>query len=151
MSAHPYASFAQFTQVYSLAGLSQAQLENHYLPAAARYVDGRLSPAFTVPFSSNNLTARDLNIHAAYYLFVRGRTTKQTDSDEVKALLDDWITSLVSSGGAMALSDDTTLVPSAGTTVAWSNVMNYSPTFNMLDATEQRVDPDRQDDEADAL
>src|SRR3990167_6242213 len=149
MSAHPYANYTQFTQVYSVSGLTQAQLENHYLPAAARYVDGRLSPAFTAPFSSNNLTARDLNIHAAYYLFVRGRTSKQTDSDEIKALLDDWITALVSSGGSMALSDDTVLNPSAGTVIAWSNVMNYAPVFNMLDPDEQRVDPDRQNDEAD--
>ena len=149
MPAHPYASYAQFTQVYSVAGLTQPQLENHYLPAGARWIDGRLGSVFTVPFSSTNLTARDLNIHASMYLFLSGRTAKQDDAEEILKMLDGCITSLVSSNGVMLQSDDTTLAATSPQFQAWSTQKDYSPTFNMLDVVEQRVDHDRIIDERD--
>ena len=151
MPAHPYASFAQFTTVYSISGLSQAQLNDHYLPSGARYLDSRLSRAFTVPFSSNNLTARDMNIYSAMLLFLQGRTSKQDDAKELRGMLDQWIRDLAIGNGVMSLSDDTILTASGTQFQAWSTSETYHPVFNMLDPAEQIVDVDRIDDELDAL
>ena len=151
MAAHPYASYANFTAVYSVNGLTQAQLENHYLPAGARYLDSRLSRAFTAPFSSNNLTVRDMNIYAAMLLFLEGRTSKQDDANELRGMLDGWVDSLVEGNGTMSLSDDTVLEATGAQHQAWSTSEAYTPTFNMLDPVEQAVDTDRLDAELDAL
>ena len=151
MPAHPYASYANFTAVYSVAGLSQAALEGHYLPSGSRWLDSRLSRAFTVPFSSNNLTARDMNIYSAMLLFLEGRTSKQDDAAELRRMLDGWVESLVEGNGVMSLSDDTTLISDGAQHDVWSTVQNYAPTFNMLDAEEQEVNTDRLDDELDTV
>ena len=142
MPAHPYASYANFTAVYSVAGLSQTQLENHYLPAGSRYLDSRLSRAFTVPFSSNNLTARDMNIYSAMLLFLEGRTSKKDDAAEIRLLLDGWIKDLVEGNGTMSLSDDTVLASDGAQHDVWSTGQDYTPVFNVLDAEQQEVDPD---------
>lgn len=151
MAAHPYANYTQYTAVYSTPGLSQTQLEGHYLPAGARYVDARLSSAFTTPFSSNNLTARDLNIYAAQLLFLEGRTSKQDDAAELRRLLDAWFKSLADGNGSMSLSDDTVLDATGAQFDVYSTAQDYTPVFNMLDPIEQSVDTDRTDDEADAI
>jgi hypothetical protein len=151
MAAHPYATYANFTAVYSVSGLSQTALENHYLPAGARWLDSKLAKAFTVPFSSNNVTARDMNIYSAMLLFLQGRTSKQDDAAELRAFLDAWISDLTSGNGSMSLADDTVLVPTGAQYQAWSTTRVYQPTLaNMLDAEDQEVDPDRTDAEKDA-
>ena len=151
MPAHPYANYTQYTAVYSTPGLTQTQLESHYLPAGARYIDARLSRAFTVPFSSNNLTARDLNIYAAQLLFLQGRTSKQDDAAELRGFLDKLIDALVIKNGSMSLSDDTVLAATGAQFDVYSTTQDYTPVFNLLDPIEQQVDSDRLNDEADAI
>ena len=141
----PYATYAQFTAVYSLAGVPQAQVESYWLVMGTAWVNEQLGRYYTVPFSTNNLTARDLCIqHAAFR--VRQRTLKAEDSEELGAELRRRVKGLAA-GDPMMLDDDTLLYPSGGGTAAvWSNTMEHKPTFDLREPEAQRVDPDRLDE-----
>ena len=65
-----YATFSDFNTRYA-SRLSEAEINSHYLPYASARLEGLLGAAFTVPFSSNNLTARDLTIELAWLMVLR--------------------------------------------------------------------------------
>ena len=45
---------------------AQTEIDSHFISFAENELDGLLSPKFTVPFSSNNVTAKDLAIDLTY-------------------------------------------------------------------------------------
>lgn len=136
-----YASFADFTSVYSLKGVDKAEVESSWLPYGALRVNESLGARFTTPFSSNNQTARDLSIRYAY-LGILNRTRNQSDSDEMVRALDARITALNSGSAPMILDDGTSLFANQGGAESWSSTQGYKPVFDMRDAEYQRVDPD---------
>lgn len=145
-----YATFSEFTDVYSVKGVPEAEINSHWLPEGALVVNEKLGGLYTTPFSSNNETAKNLSIHFAYLGILVSRTRKQDDSPELKGYLDQRVSSIVSSGAPMVLTDGTTIFPDkAGSPKynAWSNTQEYKPTFDMRCAEDQRIDPDRIDDE----
>ena len=139
-----YATFSYFTAVYSVKGVEQAEVASFWLPHASRRLDGRLAQAFTVPFSDNNITARDLTVHLAY-LGMLHRTRVQDDSGELESKLDRWIAALSSGTEAMITDSGDVLRAHGPANDAWSTTQGEKSVFDMRDAMEQRVDPDQID------
>lgn len=143
MAFEPYATFDQFSQVYSARGVSVEEINSYWLFYGAGRVNEEFGGVFTVPFSSNNWTARDLNIHFAY-LGILERTLNQEDSEELRESIMSRVTDITSGGKAMLLDDGTTIqADKLNLDDAWSDTMDYKPTFDMRDAADQRIDPDR--------
>ena|SRR3990167_1876297 len=137
-----YANFSEFTQVYSLQGVSQADISSQWLPWGAWYLNQRLGGFYTTPFSSNNQTARNLSIHGAYYGLMM-RTRKDSDSFEIKRFLDQMITDITCGGMPMLTDSGESLdADKGGRFNAWSDRQDYNPTFTMLDPEYQTIDPD---------
>jgi len=146
-----YATFADFTAIYSLSPrVQQAEVESHWLPHGALLISEFLGKCFTIPFSSNNETAKDLNVHFAY-LGILERTRNQNDSEElsnalmmrVKNICEGNAPMITTSGEAIFANDLNNKFD------AWSNTQNYRNTFDMLDAECQSIDPNLIRDELD--
>ena len=141
-----YATFSDFTEVYSIKGLSQSEINSSWLPHGALRVNESLGGSFTIPFSSNNHTARDLSIRFAY-LGTLNRTRNQTDSDELRNAIDRRITDITCFNHPMILDDGTPLYASKTDKYnPFGSTADYKNTFDMRDAIDQRVDPDLIDD-----
>lgn len=141
-----YATFSEFTQVYSINGVSQDEINNVWLPYGARRINEELGAAFTIPFSSNNETAKQLSIEFGY-LGILLRTRDQNDSQEMREDLMDRIADIACHGKPMILTDGTGINPSKLTQAQfWSNTQDYKSVFDMRNASEQRVDPDQLND-----
>lgn len=135
-----YATDTQFTAVYSVQNLSTAQI-NTFLQRASDMVNARLGGVYTVPFSSNNATARLLTVDIAMYM-LRVRSLAPGDSAELKDSIDDLIASLVDGGGVMATDSGAILSPVNPGREVWGSHASYKPVFDMRDSEDQRVDPD---------
>jgi len=59
-----YSTFEEFSARYPTR-LAEAEVNSHYLAPAAQRLDAMLAGWFSVPFSSTNLTAKDLSIDLA--------------------------------------------------------------------------------------
>lgn len=116
-----------------------------YLVYAEAELNSRLAPYYTVPFSSNNLTAKDLVLDMAY---ARIYGTKDKDragylEEQITKRIDDLI-----HGKAQMIAEDGTAISSDNIGGAiWSSTENYVPTFGMIDEIDQMIDKDRLDDE----
>lgn len=140
----PYATYTQFTSVYSAKGVSEAEINSAWLPYGADRVNEAFGGWYTIPFSSNNHTARRLSIDFAY-LGILIRTRNETDSEELSNQLDKRIGYLTSSGAPMLTDSGESIFPNA----AQNNVFDVynvngtdKPVFDMRDPVYQRVDPD---------
>lgn len=121
-----------------------ATLEAAYLVPAEAEVDARLGSRFTVPFSSNNITVKDLVIDMT---MLRMGTYKERDEQlrkdvdaRIKALLDGTMIMVDSAGAALAY-------PASGVI---NTTADYHPTFGMGDILDMEVDDERIDDEENA-
>lgn len=145
-----YATYEDFTQVYSINNLGRTEIESHWLVDGYMIVNELLSPCFTTPFSSNNLTAKDLNIKFAY-LGVLERTRRPDDSLELRNSLMSRITNICCGNAAMITTSGDSLFSNKSTNLtAWSSTEDYKSTFDMRDFEDQRVDPDMLEDLWDA-
>ena len=148
MSVTPYATLAEFATVYSYEtfGISDGEVNSTWLPYGYLRVNEGFGGCFTLPFSSNNETAKDLNIHYAF-LGILLRTRNQDDSDELEESLAGRVSDICSGNSAMILSDGAAYRPDIATKFeAWSNTQKYKNTFDMREAINQRIDPDLIDD-----
>jgi hypothetical protein len=115
---------------------------------AESYIEGRLAPGYSVPFSTAYPAVKDLCIDESYRRLLLGRSAEK--AEELRLDIDRRITQL--------LDGDMTLVDDSGGQVAtnrtsgqvWSETMAYKPTFDMRDAEYQHIDPSRLEDEEDA-
>lgn len=102
-------------------------------------VNAYFANTFTVPFSDNNITAKDFVIDLTY---VRAGNLKTGDNEMREAIykrmadIRDGKASMILVGGTVIKADDTT---------AWSNTMDYSPVFNMDSTLDFEVDQDQLD------
>ena len=143
MPGPSYATFAEFTQAGSIAGLSQTDAER-YLLMASRRVEGALGSKYTAPYSSNIETVNMLTVLYARMMFFT-RTGKKDDSEELRTLIKDWVMELLGSNAPLVRTDGT-IVDVNAAALPWSNRTGYQPTFNVLPDEAQRVDPDLTDD-----
>lgn len=140
-----YATYSDFTTRYATR-LPEADIASHYLPFASGRLEGLLGAYFTVPFSSNNLTARDLTIDLAYLLILQ-RSKDSGDADALGRMLQSRLAALAKGTEAMITSSGETLIGAASENRVWGNTAPYDPVFNLLDSVSQKVDPDRLDEE----
>ena len=140
-----YATYSDFAQIYNLGPrIAQTEIENHWLPHGALVVNELLGKCFSVPFSSNNETAKDLNLHFAY-LGILERTRNQEDSEELRNAINSRIENICKGNAPMITTSGKALWPDtdiANRFDGWSNTQDYKPTFDMRQAINQRVDPD---------
>lgn len=122
------------------------QINCHYIPYAVADIESRLAPRFTVPFSSNNLTAKDLMVDAVYAAVYRFKDPKKAEAVEKR--IAERIAALLAGKADMMLSDGTTLASVGGT--IYSTTENYDPVFSMLPVEDAVVDPGQLQDEWDA-
>jgi len=111
-----------------------------YIVYAENELDGMLASTYTVPFSSNNLTAKDLSIDLAYLRIGR---FKDKGRKELKADVMERI-NMLKSGEMGMLTDAGEVLTSGGQVTAWSNTKDYHPVFGMgdtihFDADSQQV------------
>ena len=139
----PYATYSEYTQIYSDKGVSQNEVTSSWLPYGTLRVNECLGGYYTTPFSTNNATARDLCIHFAH-LGILLRTRKTDDSEELRKSLERRCASLTSSGSPMMTDDGIPIRPTEDNVFdVYSNTKDYKPVFDLRDAVNQRVDPDQ--------
>lgn len=140
--AFTYATYSEFTAIYSLKHVSSSEITAHWLPHGALMVNEYLGKCFTIPFSTNNETAKDLSIHFAF-LGVLERTRNQDDSGELREHLENRIKNICEGNAPMITTSGEAIWPDiADKYDAWSNTQDYKSTFDMRDAINQRIDPD---------
>lgn len=121
---------------------------------AILYAEGelgvKLSGAFTLPFSSNNVTAKDLTIDIAY-----AKTQMYRDVDKYKLVMDriNDVTKMLKSGNmGMVLSDGTVIYADKNNSAAkaYSTTQDYPSVFDMGDVLDMGVNSSQLSDEYDA-
>jgi len=122
-------------------------VDSQYIMYAENELDQRLGPYFTVPFSSNNITARDLSIDLSY-----AKVVIYDDPDKYKAIIEhvDMIIGDLIAGKMAMVTDSGDSLFSSSTNEAWSNTQNYHSAFGMGDFDTFLVDSNQLQAEEDA-
>lgn len=129
-----------------MAKIDATDAASSHIPYAENEVDARLSGSYTVPFSSNNITAKDLAIDHVMMRYWMLRNKEKYDL--IHDMLDERIKRLSSGAEAMITTSGDT-VGFIGDMV-YSTTMNYKPTFTMADDLITHVDSSRQLNEQDS-
>ena len=133
-----YIDWADVTHRYKSLGrdFDATKVNDQFIPYAEAYVDGKLGVAFTLPFSSNNLTVKDLCINLVY---IKVGNLKTKDSNDIKKMVDDTLKDIVGGSHLMiTASGDSIAMDNAGLT--WVEGSDYHPVFGMGDIEDFHVD-----------
>lgn len=113
----------------SVAEFGTEEISSSYIAFAEYELDARLSKKFSVPFSSNNMTIKDLAIDMTYIRLSR-LAGNNYDSGNVKESVKERIAMLLSGEMLMVTTSDDTIGKSDSS--IWVG-MNYKPSFDMQD------------------
>lgn len=116
-----------------------------YIDYVERQVDGLLASHYTVPFSSNNVTVRDLCIDLVY---AKAGNLKLDEASKIRDMVMERIDRLKSGEEVMLTTSGDLLSPTTSGG-AWSTTENYKPIFDMSHPLDWETDPDRLDAEDD--
>lgn len=134
---------AEFHVRFPNTGVPDTDLETVFLLQAEEWLNSCLAENYTVPFSSNNTTAKRIGYSKAFHL-LRLRSLNPDDSDEMGDNLQSEVDALNEGKRVMMLSDGTYLQAAPTDTdpgqTIWSNTMTYKPTFDEDDTENQKVD-----------
>lgn len=122
-------------------------LRDTYLTYGIAEIESRLSPGFSIPFSSNNVTAKDLMIDASFAKMNLFKDDKK--AEKINKVLDTRIDEILNGRRGMITTSGDVLI-STGVGVAFSTTQNNPPVFNMNDPEDQWVDHDQLTDEYEA-
>ena len=114
-----------------------------FIRYAETYIDAALAKVYTIPFSNNNETVKDLCIDVAF-----AKTQKFKDNKKAKAIMTDvgsYIGGLINGTMIMVVGSGATQLPQ-GEPVYSSN-QGYTPVFGKGDITDFRVDSSQLYDE----
>lgn len=118
-----------------------------YISLAENAVASRLSSQFTPPFSSNNLTFKDLAIDM---LYIQTQMTRQPEKAEMlKEWFNERVTALLN-GDASMLTDSGDVAGTLTGDPVFSTTQDYAPTFGVGDPLDWSVSSSQIRDEADA-
>jgi hypothetical protein len=118
----------RYPELNKLPDIGSSTVQNSIMALGEAYIHSRCAVAYTVPFSSNNLTAIDLCIDAVY---VQTQLTRQPDkADALNKSLDARIEALLA-GKAMMITNSGDTIDTTIADVVWSSTMDYHPTFGM--------------------
>lgn len=126
-----YADVQDFNGRYTTK-LGDAEISSHFLFYATSRLDAMLAPYFTVPFSSNNLVARDLTIDLAY-LMVLQRSKDSKDYEALKQKTEERIKALADGSEAMMTTSGGSLYSNSAGGGVWSNTSGGQTLFNLDD------------------
>ncbi len=140
-------SFANWNDLVSrYPGVDRAggskDVSSAFLTFSDNEINGLLSSYFTVPFSSNNMTAVDLSVELSY---ARIGVTKIEQSDAIRDRVMSRVNRIKSGAESMMLSDGTVLKSSGE--VVYSSDEDYNHTFGVGDVSEMFVDSSQLYDE----
>jgi hypothetical protein len=121
-----------------------------YIAFAEAELNRRLSACYAVPFSSNNITARDLVVDIAF-----ANTIKFRDNEKYETVMEhiDKVAERLCANDASMINDDGTLITPTGTAdsgKAYSSTKDFHPIFDMGDTINQKVSDQQLIDENDA-
>ena len=122
-------------------GTGASDVDSQFIAPAEAEVEGRLGAWYATPFSSNNVTAKDLAADVAY---LRMGLLDNDKRQQMIGALNARFKRLTSGQETMVLVDGTIMTPS--TEVAWSTGQKYTPTFEMDDPVFWSVDSSRLQD-----
>lgn len=116
-----------------------------FIQPAEVQIEGRLSSKFTSPFSSNNLTAKDLCIDEVYYKMMLTRQPKK--AAEMRKAIDGRIERLLMGESMVTNSGD---IIAGEASVGFITTSGYHPTFGMGDTLDFYVSSAQVSEEEDA-
>lgn len=116
--------------------VDDVEMEDTYINYAEAYVDGQLATVFTIPFSNNNATVKDLCIDITF-----AKTQMVNDSDKFEEIMihvGSYIAALKS--GAMVMVVDSGVTITMNGEVVYSKNMDYVPVFGKGNVIDFKVD-----------
>lgn len=124
-----YATYEEFNTRYTTK-IDAVEVRSHFLPFASAQLDAMLAPWFTVPFSSNNLTAKDVALDLTYLLILQ-RSKEAGDRKDLAQRIEARIHSLRDGREAMLTTSGEALVAAHTTDEVWSNTRDIPPLFEL--------------------
>ena len=119
------------------------EIASVYIVYGEAFVDAQLSNKYTLPFSKNNMTVRDLTIDCVYW---RASRFNLEDAAEVKEVFFETIKMLKK--GQMSMIDVNGDVVGVKKEIGiYSSTESYHSSFGMRPTIEQHIDPDLIEDE----
>lgn len=126
-----------------LTSLGDALVTSHHILMAEAEINGLLSSGFTVPFSDNVLTVKDLTQQLVY---LRAANSKVADAEKMYVTWLERVERIRGGGEALVTTSGDLLNSTAGGITSTTD--DYRPTFGMRDYSEQSIDSQLLDDEA---
>ena len=136
-----YATYSEFSERYPTRR-SEPEVTSHFLVHGAHRLEAMLAGYFATPFSSDNLTAKDLNIDLAYLMILQ-RSKSPRDGEALAAAVAERIAALRAGSEAMVTTSGTALYRASVAGEVWSTTQAFKPVFDLRDSGAQRIDPDR--------
>ena len=139
----------RYPRLSSLTGGAE-ELESSYVLPAEGEVTSRLANKFTIPFSNNNVTAKDLVIDL---IRIRGGSYKEKDREDMQERFDKRVERLLTgTDGMVTIVDSLFAVVFAGDGAPsiWSSTEDYPPTFGVGSVEDFLVSSEQIQDEYDA-
>lgn len=116
-----------------------------YIVYGEAYIDAQLSNMYTVPFSNNNMTVRDLVID---YVYWRAGRFKLEDASAVQSAFFQTI-AMIKKGQMAMIDADGSITGVKKAIGIFSSTESYHSSFGMRPTIEQHIDQDLIDDERD--
>lgn len=117
-------------------------VNSSFLVFSEAEIESRLASHFTVPFSDNNLTVKDLCIDMSYARLAVG---KVDDAEDIRASVLERINAL--KAGEMTMLTDSGDVVLAGASAMYSNTASYHTAFGVGNVLDFFVNSNQQVDE----
>ena len=136
---------ARYDELGKLPNVGSSTVQNLILNLAEAEIHSRLSGAYSVPFSSNNMTAHDLMIDMVYVQSTRTRQPEKADA--VAKAISAKIDALLAGKAGMTTTTGTLATELIGDMV-WSNTAEYDPTFGVSDIAYAAISSTQLYDEA---
>lgn len=113
----------------ALDSLADANMGSAYIAYGEALVEGALAPFYTVPFSDNNITVRDLAIDAT---FIKAGRLRDEDVTEIRS--DFWSRiEMLRNGEMVMMTGSGSLLTKDNELGAWSNTRSYHTSFGLDD------------------
>lgn len=128
----------RYPEIDSLADASD--LQKTYIVYAEGLVDGQLYNHFVTPFSSNNLTVKDLCVDLAYW---RAGRHKLDNAVEVGSSAQETIMALRDRQMVMVTTSGEVIEGISRASAGFSSTNSYTPIFGVDEPEDWQVDPDQ--------
>lgn len=119
---------ARYDELSKLPNVNSSTVQDSLISYAEGVVHGRLASRFTTPFSTTNITAKDLMVDTLYVQNMLSRQPEKAKS--VSESIDARIKALFAGEASMMTSAGAVASVMVGDTI-WSSTADYPPVFGM--------------------